>query len=162
MDQKEIQLYYFRTSDIWKKFCESHNTLYELTCTEYSFLLKNDIDNVDKILDEKNNTIREINSLETLRSETIKELSLKLGQKIDSSSDLLMYFKTRSEIDFSHLESFNNLLIEIIEKIQSQNKTNQIFITKYLRHLREIKSAAVGEKNFDVYNKKGAMKALQK
>jgi flagellar biosynthesis/type III secretory pathway chaperone len=59
-----------------------------------------------------------------------------------------------------HLEKFNSYLIDTIEKIQEQNKKNQIFINKTLLSLKTIREEAMGRKNYSTYNSKGSTKQL--
>ena len=54
-----------------------------------------------------------------------------------------------------HLYRFNELLIDVIEKIQEQNKKNQVFLNKAINNLREIREEAMGVKNYSTYNQKG-------
>jgi flagellar biosynthesis/type III secretory pathway chaperone len=54
-----------------------------------------------------------------------------------------------------HLYRFNALLIDVIEKIQTQNKKNQVFLNKAINSLKEIREEALGVKNYNTYNKKG-------
>ena len=53
-----------------------------------------------------------------------------------------------------HLKRFNTLLIDIIEKLQDQNK-NQMFLNKAIHNLKEIREEAMGVKNYSTYNKQG-------
>jgi flagellar biosynthesis/type III secretory pathway chaperone len=55
-----------------------------------------------------------------------------------------------------HLFRFNALLIDIIEKIQTQNKRNQLFINKALLSLKQIRIEATGKKNYSLYTSKGS------
>ena len=54
-----------------------------------------------------------------------------------------------------YLNNFNSLLIDIIQKIQKQNKKNQIFINKAIISLKEIKGSVDGGKNFNTYTQEG-------
>ena len=58
-------------------------------------------------------------------------------------------------LEEKYLNNFNNLLINIIEKIQNQNKKNHIFINKAIHSLSEIKGSIEGKKNYETYTKKG-------
>ena len=75
------------------------------------------------------------------------------GASIESVSDLLNFMGSLEvEKKEQHLFRFNALLIDIIEKIQKQNKKNQIFINKAIHNLQEIRLEASGEKNYKTYN----------
>ena len=65
-------------NDIWKRFCEEHATLFNLTCDEYTHLLKTDMDKLEETIDKKSKTIDRINVLDNLRSEIIDELNIHL------------------------------------------------------------------------------------
>ena len=58
-------------------------------------------------------------------------------------------------LEEKYLNNFNKLLIEIIEKIQAQNKKNHIFINKAIHSLNEMKGSVGGKKTYETYTKKG-------
>ena len=160
MDQA-YSIHYFRVTDLWKKLCESHQRLLELTFDEYSLLLGSQIEELEEKLDEKNDLIAFIATLDYERKEAINDLNKDLkarGQKeITTVSDLITTMREyEATKDQHHLKRFNALLIDIIEKIQQQNKKNQLFINKALMSLREIREEAVGKKSYSTYNSKGA------
>ncbi|PIK14232.1 flagellar export chaperone FlgN [Halobacteriovorax sp. JY17] len=160
MEQQKKELYYFQVTDLWKRFCEEHSTLFDQTCDEYSLLLTSDLDNLEEKIIEKQETINRINLLEDLRSSIISRVNRDLGQKISHVSDLISYFQSfEATLEHRHLFNFNALLIDIIEKIQAQNKTNQLFINKALGSLKSIREEALGEKSYSTYNAKGSAKS---
>jgi flagellar biosynthesis/type III secretory pathway chaperone len=54
------------------------------------------------------------------------------------------------------IDKLNLVLLDIIEKLQDQNKKNQIFLNKALLSLQELKdSFAGGEKKFKTYGANG-------
>jgi len=156
-----LTVFYFQVTDLWKKLCEAHQQLLELTFDEYSLLLGSEIEALeDKIL-EKEQVIKTIGLLDQARKSVISDINQTLkknNQKtIDSVSDLIACMRElESRQNQHHLRRFNALLIDIIEKIQTQNKKNQLFINKALMSLREIREEAVGRKNYSTYNAKGA------
>lgn len=156
--EQKLALLYFEITDLWKRFCEEHSELFNLTCDEYSLLLNSDLELLnDKIL-EKEIVIKNIYRLEVMRREIISEINNLYPEKnIDSVSKLLT-FMTNYEIEKKekHLFRFNALLIDMIEKIQAQNKRNQLFINKALISLKEIRMEALGQKNYSVYTAKGS------
>ena len=160
MDQA-YSIHYFRVTDLWKKLCEAHQRLLELTFDEYSLLLGSQIEELEEKLDEKNDLIAFIATLDYERKEAISDLNKDLkarNQKtVSSVSDLIATMRDyEATKDQHHLKRFNALLIDIIEKIQQQNKKNQLFINKALMSLREIREEAVGKKSYSTYNSKGA------
>lgn len=155
---EKLAILYFEVTDLWKRLCEEHNDLFNITCDEYSLLLSSELSLLEEKLVEKNNIILRISALETVRRELIKELnSILPEQKIDSVSQLLEVMKIYEvESKQKHLFRFNALLIDIIEKIQAQNKRNQLFINKALLSLKQIRIEATGKKNYSTYSSKGS------
>ena len=149
---------YFEVTDLWKRLCEEHNDLFNITCDEYTLLLRSELDLLEEKLVEKSETIKKINALEMVRRELISDLNnLMPGKNIDSVSKLLDVMRTYEvEKNQKHLFRFNALLIDIIEKIQAQNKRNQLFINKALLSLKQIRIEATGKKNYSTYTSKGS------
>lgn len=154
---------YFQVTDIWKRLCEEHNNLLDLTFDEYSALLKSDIEEVEKLLADKQKIILTIESLDKLRSSLIERINNDRpeSEKIKSISDLLA-FMLNSEIEREkqHLYRFNSFLIDIISKIQEQNKKNQSFISKALNNLRDIRETASGKKTYPGYTSQGKVQRV--
>jgi flagellar biosynthesis/type III secretory pathway chaperone len=121
-------------------------------------LLSSELDLLEEKLFEKNEIIARIGALEVIRREIIIELNALLPEKnIDSVSSLLDVMRSYEvEKNQKHLFRFNALLIDIIEKIQAQNKRNQLFINKALISLKQIRIEATGKKNFSTYSSKGS------
>lgn len=156
--KEKLASLYFEVTNLWKQFCEEHNELLTLTCDEYSLLLKSELDLLEEKIQEKNDCIRRIGVLELVRRDLINELSaLNPGTEVDSVSTLLeVMSQYEIESNQKHLFRFNALLIDIIEKIQAQNKRNQLFINKALHSLQQIRIEASGKKNFSTYSSKGS------
>lgn len=154
----KLAIIYFEVTDLWKRLCEEHNYLFSVTCDEYSLLLKSELDLLEEKLVEKNQIITRIGALETIRRELIAELNSLFPEKnIDSVTKLLEFMKSYDvEKNQKHLFRFNALLIDIIEKIQTQNKRNQLFINKALLSLKQIRIEATGKKNYSTYTSKGS------
>lgn len=149
-------LNYFRITDIWQRLCEAHNILLDLTCREYSHLLGSEIDAVESIAGEKRIVIEQINSLNDIREELVDEIASKSKQEMPKMADLLSYFSDlEDERDKKFLTKFNNLLIDLIEKIQVQNKTNQKFINKALENLDSYKNEVTGKRDYKTYDARG-------
>lgn len=149
---------YFQVTSLWKQFCEEHNELFNLTCDEYSLLLQSELELLEEKIEEKNACIKRIGTLELVRRDLINELNaLYPGKKIESVSELLTVMSEYEiESNQKHLFRFNALLIDIIEKIQAQNKRNQLFINKALHSLQQIRLEASGKKNFSTYSARGS------
>ncbi|MBL6991165.1 MAG: flagellar protein FlgN [Bacteriovoracaceae bacterium] len=164
----ELQAIYFQVTDLWKRLCEEHNELYNLTCDEYTFLLESDMENLEGATSQKEQIIARISQLELIRRDVITKLNKllkKQGQavKVDSVPALLKVMNEfESKQDGKHLFRFNALLIDLIEKLQQQNKKNQIFINKALISLKEIREGAMGSKTYPTYTAKGGTRVNTK
>jgi hypothetical protein len=161
LNQKEqLAILYFQTTDVWKRLCEEHMELFNITMDEYTLLLNSEIEQLEYKIREKEAVIATIKGLEKVRQEIIVELDKFFDEKIDSVSKLLeVMTKFEVEKKEKHLFRFNALLIDMIEKIQAQNKKNQLFINKALRSLKDIRMEALGEKNYQTYTSKGSTKS---
>jgi flagellar biosynthesis/type III secretory pathway chaperone len=138
--------------EIWQNFCSLHSNLFDLTCDEYELLLSSQIEDLEKTLTKKDILINDIKDLENKRISLIDEINnlLPENQKIKSASQLIKIAGSDSR-----LEKFNLLLIDIIEKIQTQNKKNQLFLNKAIISLQEIKDSFKGEKSYKTYGANG-------
>lgn len=156
MDEKK--LYYQHVLSVWEGFCHFHTELYDLTCDEYLTLLASDVDKLEGMLPLKEEIIGRISVLEIERSELIEKInnSKIFTKQIMKSGDLIQIF---SEIDNSNalpaLKNLNSLLIDIIQKIQEQNKKNQMFLNRAMLSLREIKQGFTGKKTYSTYGADG-------
>ena len=159
MENHRFETLYLKTIDLWQRLCERHSTLFDFTCDENMLLLSSDIDGLEKKLVEKEEVIDSINSLEKIRQELVDELNEMLSgkEKIDSISQLLHCYQSKieSEKKNRHLQKFNDLLVDIIGKVQEQNKKNQIFLNKAIASLKEIREDASGVKSYPLYTSKG-------
>lgn len=158
-DAKEIQ--YFQITDLWRRLCEEHSLLFDQTCDEYAILLKSDLDQLEEKIVEKEETIERIGRLEKMRSEIVDDIKKTSQKELSSISALIDYMSDLSfEREQKHLQRFNALLIDIIAKIQNQNKKNQMFINKAILSLQDLRQEALGKKNYNTYNNKGATRPL--
>jgi len=161
MDEKK--LYYHNVLSVWEGFCQLHKELYDLTCDEYLTLLASDVDKLESMLPLKEEIIGKISELEIDRNELIEKLnnSKVFTQEISRSGDLLQVF---ADIDqhagFPALKNLNSLLIDIIHKIQEQNKKNQMFLNRAMLSLREVKQGFVGKKTYTTYGADGMTRAI--
>ena len=60
------------------------------------------------------------------------------------------------------LKNLNALLIDIIHKIQEQNKKNQMFLNKAMLSIRDIKQGFTGKKQYTTYGADGQTRTLNK
>jgi flagellar biosynthesis/type III secretory pathway chaperone len=151
---------YFQITDVWKRFCELHFDLFNLTCDEYTYLLQSNLEQIDGAISRKESIIKEISFTDSKRQELIAQInqSLPTNEKISKVKELLTFgLSIESDLDQNHLSKYNLLLIDLIEKIQAQNKRNQLFLNKAIISLREIRQDATGNKNYNIYNGKGAL-----
>lgn len=162
-DNKGTELVYYRVVDLWRRFAQEHTVLLEYTFDEYACLLSSDIEALEKKITQKGEVIERINTLEELREKLIREvgdtLPVNEGTKVSNVPSLLKamlkFEKDGSTID--HLSKYNELLIDIIEKIQEQNKKNQMFINKAIFSLNEMTGQGVGKVTYSTYGSKGEL-----
>lgn len=155
---EKLEILYFQVTELWKQFCEEHHRLFDLTCDEYSLLLKSDLDALEEKISEKNSCIERISTLEMIRRDLIEEIHSAFPEKNIRNVAELISLMSEYEIETNqkHLFRFNALLIDIIEKIQAQNKRNQLFINKALHSLQQIRLEASGKKEFSTYSANGS------
>lgn len=161
----EKRLFYQSAVSIWEGFCLLHKELYDLTCEEYLTLLESDIEKLESMLPIKQEIINKIGELEKERSELIEKLNTiaLFTTPITRAGELLSGF---SEIDqqtgIPALKNLNSLLIDIIQKIQEQNKKNQQFLNKAMLSLREVKQGFTGKKQFTTYGADGQTRSANR
>ena len=161
---KKLELYYFRVTDLWRKLCEEHNLLLDQTCDEYALLLANKLEELEQKIESKQETVTRITNIEKLRAEVIEELNTFLKENnigsVESVKELIELMSQFEKVNNQkHLFRFNALLIDIISKIQAQNKNNQLFINKALLNLRSIREEALGMKSYSTYTSTGGTKS---
>lgn len=163
MDEKK--LYYQSAITVWEGFCHLHKELYDLTCEEYLTLLASDIDKLEQMLPLKEEIISRISDLEKERTELIEKLNeaalfsgpiTRAGELIDAFAEL----EQKSAIPA--LKNLNSLLIDIIHKLQDQNKKNQQFLNKAMISLREVKMGFTGKKQYTTYGADGQTRSLNR
>lgn len=160
MQREIIQLKAERLRILWKDFCERHSELYDLTCDEYMHLLASDIEALEEVIDQKKALIEFINGLDDLRDELISDICGSLSINPDSKLiELITALKSNNfETQGLEIEKLNLLLLDIVEKIQEQNKKNQIFLNKALYSLNELKQSFGGQKSYKTYSSSGMAK----
>lgn len=151
--------FYQKTITIWNELCEFHKKLHEFTCEEYIHLLSSEVEKVESSIKEKEKIIIKITEIDTKRTTLLDEINFKFNCSIKNFFELNNFFSDLEfEIQNKHLEKFNKLLKELINNIQKQNKTNQLFINKAIISLDKIKNAGSSNKNYSLYNSSGALK----
>jgi hypothetical protein len=162
--EEKLELYYFRVTDLWKRLCQEHTTLLDQTCDEYTYLLGNKLEELEERIIIKQETIKRINGLESIREDVVKELNEYLVEKkIGSMSSISELIELMNQFEIvnnqKHLFRFNALLIDIISKIQVQNKNNQLFINRSLLNLKSIREDALGQRSYSTYTATGGSKS---
>ena len=126
---------YFDTVILWEELCILHKKLFDLTNEEYLELLSGQVDKLIDIIDEKSKIVKKINSVDFNRLKILNDINIDLNTPVKSYKELLLYFSDiKIEQRKSILKEFNNLLIDIVKKIQEQNKKNQLFLIKPYVH----------------------------
>ena len=158
------KLYYQQAIIIWEEFCKLHRELFDLTCDEYLVLLASDIDQLESMLPLKEEIILNIGLIEKERAALLHTLNTKelLDEPLVKASDLLEYFddiETQSGVNA--LKNLNSLLIDIVQKLQLQNKKNQQFLNKAMLSIRDIKESYGGKKkSYKTYGSDGMTKSI--
>ncbi len=153
MTRQEVTNHLEECTDIWKSLCELHNLLFEKTCDEYLALLASDLNQVEAIIAEKEVILQNVANTDQLRIEQLAQIN-RTQADVNHFSDLIRYYREQ-QLDPIHLEKFNLLLIDIIEKITAQNKKNQLFLNKAIQSLSDLKSNFKGQTQYKLYNKAG-------
>ena len=153
----ELKLKLEELSSLWRYFCEKHTDLYEATCDEYMHLLSSDIEKLDLSLALKQEIITEISTLELSRQGVITQLSSLLNiEKPLKLEALLSVLKDNNEVSMaSEIEKYNLVLLDIIDKIQEQNKKNQVFLNKAILSLQTLRESFSGKKTYKTYSSLG-------
>ena len=150
---------YFDTVILWEELCILHKKLFDLTNEEYLELLSGQVDKLVDIIDEKSKIVKKINSVDFNRLKILNDINNDLNIPIKSYKELLQYFSDiKIEQRKSILKEFNNLLIDIVKKIQEQNKKNQLFLNKAICSLDEISERAPGRVRNSTYDSTGSLK----
>ncbi len=162
MISNERKLEYQEVLRIWEGFCAFHKELYDLACDEYVTLLASDIDKLESMLPIKEEIIAKIGELEKERAELVDKLNLK-GLNIKRAGDLMASYEDIDQANgIPALRNLNSLLIDIVTKIQEQNKKNQLFLNKAMLSLREVKQGFSGKKNYTTYGADGLTRSLNR
>jgi flagellar biosynthesis/type III secretory pathway chaperone len=161
----EKKLFHQRAVYIWEGFCQLHQELFDLTSDEYLTLLESDIDKLETMLPVKEEIIARIGELERERVELIAQINSAAitDRPITRAHDLLTFFQDiDSHAGIKVLSNLNALLIDIVEKIQEQNKKNQVFLNKAMLSLRELKDGFAGKKSYTTYGADGLTRSLNR
>jgi flagellar biosynthesis/type III secretory pathway chaperone len=145
---------------VWKNFCQTYTTLYDLTCEEYLYLLESDIDTLERTLETKNTLLDSIAILDLKRVDLLKDLGDQLNLNFNSLSYLTEVLKNQGlQAEARQLDGCNALLLDIIYKTQEQNKKNQVFLNRAIISLQDLRQNFSGKKNYKTYGANGVTKA---
>lgn len=161
MDEKK--LYYQHVISVWERFCQLHKELYDLTCEEYLTLLESDIDKLETMLPVKEEIISKIGELDSERTNLIDKINESglFASRITRAGELIdSFLELETAAAIPALRNFNSLLIDIIQKIQLQNKKNQQFLNKAMISLKEVKQGYTGKKTYSTYGADGQTRPL--
>lgn len=156
-------LHYQSVLTLWEGFCQLHKELYDLSCDEYLTLLESNIDKLEEMLPVKEEIISRISELEKDRAELIDAINRSelFSSPIQKAGDLLAAFSDiEDQRGVPALKNLNSLLVDIIQKLQEQNKKNQMFLNRAMRSLNEIKQGFGGKKVYTTYGADGMTRTL--
>ncbi len=165
MKDQALALYHGRAIEVWEHFCKLHHDLYELTCDEYQALLSGEIELLEDLIARKQVIVDAVAEWENLRSELIKEMNSDtlLEVSIHSASELINVLKpVEAKLTIAALQNLNDLLIDVISRIQMQNKRNQLFLNRAMQSLNELKDGFRGKKNFTTYGANGMTRSASR
>lgn len=141
--------------DLWQSFCSRHTELFEITCDEYILLLESDLDSLETLIVKKAELIEDIKTLEERRQFLLLNLD---ESPLSTLSDLLDFLEQNQlEGQKTRIEKLNLLLVDVITKIQDQNKKNQIYLNKAMTALRDLKDKFAGKKPYRTYGADGSV-----
>lgn len=165
MKDQALKIYHSRALEVWEQFCRLHHDLYELTCDEYQALLSGEIDQLEDLITRKQVIVDQVSHWEMIRSQLIEEMnsSQYLDSTIKSASDLILVLKpVEAELTIAALQNLNDLLIDVISRIQAQNKKNQLFLHRAMQSLNEMKDGFSGKKQFTTYGANGMTRSASR
>lgn len=150
----------YKIVSIWKEFCGLHSELFEATCDEYQLLLESNLDDLEEKVQEKIGILEKIRLEEKKRQGMIDTINETRGEdeKISNVSELIDAMTNAENVKLDYklfLTKYNALLIDIIERIQEQNRTNQIFLNKAIHNLRTIRNGVSPNKTMVTYGPGG-------
>ncbi|MDA8793806.1 flagellar protein FlgN [Bacteriovoracaceae bacterium] len=159
-----LKFLFHNLTNIWEDFCRCHHLLYDFTCQEHINLMESDIDGLEKTALEKDKVLLDIEQLDTLRKECVNDIShiINPNNPATKISELIELVEGRvDEKELDTLKKLNLLLIDIIQKLQEQNKRNQIFLNRSIISLNELKEEFTGKK-YSTYGPSGNTNASTK
>jgi flagellar biosynthesis/type III secretory pathway chaperone len=157
----KIKFKYEELIGVWQDYITQHQNLYELTCIEYTHLLESNIDELDTCIKEKQIILDNIGVLEEHRQSIISDFSSPeyLNLEISKMNELVEALAPyENEISLTRLTKLNDLLKDIIETIQEQNKKNQFFLNRAILSLNDLQKSFTGKK-YQTYSAKGESRA---
>ena len=165
MKDQALKIYHSRALEIWEQFCRLHHDLYELTCDEYQALLSGEIDQLEELIRRKQVIVDQVSEWESIRSQLIVEMNADQNLKlsINSASDLIVAVKSvEAQHAITALQNLNDLLIDVISRIQGQNKRNQLFLHRAMQSLNELKDGFNGKKQYTTYGANGMTRSASR
>ena len=152
-----LQITYNEMVEIWILMCNKHEELYHLTCQEYVLLLKSEIDELEKTIDQKIQIINEINFYDEKRKRQLQGLknALSISSVLKVSDFIEMIDKYKIDEESKTFFKYNQFLLDFIQKLKEQNKKNQIILNKSLINLKELREKLLGEDSLKTYDMRG-------
>lgn len=166
MKDMRLRFHHQAAVEIWEQFCRSHHDLYELTCDEYQALLSGEIEALEDIIAKKEAVVAIIGQWESQRATLISTLNaerLPGDELITNVTGLLKVLRpVEDTLSIPALHNLNSLLIDVITRIQEQNKRNQVFLNRAMSSLREIREGFSGKKQYTTYGADGMTRAASR
>lgn len=159
-----LKFLFHNLTGIWEDFCRCHHLLFDYTCQEHINLMESDIDGLEKTAAEKDKVLQDIDQLDLLRKECVSNISSIINPQNPATKISELIEQVEGKVDKEELEilkKLNVLLIDIIGKLQEQNKKNQIFLNRSIISLNELKAEFTGKK-YSTYGPSGSTNASTK
>jgi flagellar biosynthesis/type III secretory pathway chaperone len=166
MKDMRLRFHHQAAIEIWEQFCRSHHDLYELTCDEYQALLSGEIEALEDIIAKKEAVVAVVNHWEAQRAALIATLNSERDPSDELITNVTGLLKVlgpaENNLPIPALHNLNSLLIDVITRIQEQNKRNQVFLNRAMSSLREIREGFSGKKQYTTYGADGMTRAASR
>jgi flagellar biosynthesis/type III secretory pathway chaperone len=151
--------YYHELTLLWRELCIHHTQLFETTNQEYQLLLAGETDQLESNLGSKKALIEKIQNYDLKRQTSVEDVFKYYSTNNNTSfhySRLIELFNEKLNLNENNeLDKYNIFLVEIIDKIQIQNRKNRQFLNRALIMMEDLKKDFKNTGKVLSYNKKG-------
>ncbi len=158
--KETLQDFYDELVLLWRELCVLHTQLFEITSHEYQLLLGGETEKLETNLSEKKEIIAKIQDYDSRRQTSISDLIEKFLPSLSDPhfQEINEFLQRELALGADHaLLRYNYFLIDIIEKIQIQNRKNRQFLNRALLMMEDLKHDFQKKGKVLSYNKKGSL-----